>query len=387
MRSVLTAVVALLSAWYISSITPLAAVTTLDGEPRSLLEYTVYPQREGEPIVKYAYADEKLPEHIVPDEDVSKRTERSYTRYLGTIEKDGTVRDIYELVAYTDPTYAKVGDAWYFRETATTTLASLNAALQGNPIAAIFVKRAYADSVSPFSGAGDGYTDHSETGDAETPVTFADCDGSLGINGALPFPTGTSGTIGSAVIGPLSARTCEIARAFLPFDTSSISSSATISAATLNIYVVSKVNGVNDGTDTGVLIQTTQASSATLVQADHTDVGNTAGATSLDITSMTTSAYNTWTLDATGLSWIKKSGEAASCGTTAGYTCLGLREGHDIAGSMTQNINGDFVTFSTSEQTGTTQDPYLSVTYSVPASPVRTIYLLGNVYLRGVWLY
>ena len=357
------------------------------GEGRTLIEYSVYPTQQGDAMVEYAYARERLPARITPDEDVSKRTVSSYTRYLGTVNEGGDARDVYELVSFTEPVYAKIGDAWYVRESATTTLAELNAALRGNPVAALFVKRAYADSISPFSGAGDGYTDHTETGDAESPVIFADCDGNFGVNGAFGFPTATVGIFGSLLSGPLSNRTCEISRAFLPFDTSSISSSATISAATLNIYVVSKTNGVNDGTDTGVLIQTTQASSATLADTDHTHADAVPGATSLDITSMTTSAYNTWTLDATGISWIKKSGQASNCGTTAGYTCLGLREGHDLAGSMTQNINGDFVTFSTSEQTGTTQDPYLSVTYSVPASPVRTIYLLGNVYLRGVWLY
>jgi hypothetical protein len=41
---------------------------------------------------------------------------------------------------------------------------------------------------------------------------------------------------------------------------------------------------------------------------------------------------------------------------------LGLREGHDVLNSQPAIVSD--IGFSTSEETGTTQDPYLSITYA-----------------------
>ena len=75
----------------------------------------------------------------------------------------------------------------------------------------------------------------------------------------------------------------------------------------------------------------------------------------LDIGSVSVNAYNTWTLNSTGTAWINKTG----------YTQLAVREGHDVLDvwpSYTTN-QGNWIDVYLSEQNGTTQDPYLNVTY------------------------
>lgn len=51
---------------------------------------------------------------------------------------------------------------------------------------------------------------------------------------------------------------------------------------------------------------------------------------------------------------------------TKGTTCLGIREGHDTTNSAISNDTENRVEFAASETSGTSQDPYLAVTYSAP---------------------
>jgi YD repeat-containing protein len=57
-----------------------------------------------------------------------------------------------------------------------------------------------------------------------------------------------------------------------------------------------------------------------------------------------------------------------------GNSKLALREGHDVKNSAFSGIAGQFnnLTIANSEYAGTTSDPVLEVTYSVPSTPVAT---------------
>lgn len=153
----------------------------------------------------------------------------------------------------------------------------------------------------------------------------------------------------------------KINRLFIPIDTSGIADGDTITAAELYMYVISKRNNDNDGDDWINVVQTSQPSTTTLTTADFDLCGAvtnpTEGATRIDLGSITTSAYNSWTLDATGRGWIDKTG----------ISMLGLREGHDalnndiVIGGIYQ---GDTLNCYSSERTGTGEDPYLDVTVS-----------------------
>jgi uncharacterized protein YjbJ (UPF0337 family) len=155
-----------------------------------------------------------------------------------------------------------------------------------------------------------------------------------------------------------------IQRCFLPMDTSGITDTDTITAAVLNVYADTALDDDNDATyGHAQLVQTSQAGTTTLVSADYDNCGSvdnpTEGAARTDLTGISTTAYTAITLDATGRGWVDKTGD----------TLLGLRAGWDALDSTTglAGSNG-FASFS-SEQTGTSQDPYLEVTSTAASNP------------------
>jgi len=154
-----------------------------------------------------------------------------------------------------------------------------------------------------------------------------------------------------------------IKRCFLPFSTGGLPDTATITAATLNLYVTTATVDDSDGDDYIAVIQTSQADPTQLTTADYDAVGTTEGSDQILIGNLTTGQYNTWTLDATGRGWI----------ALDGYSYLGIREGHDILDH--EIVNGDpqtrnHIRIRYSEYTGTGSDPYLSVTYTVPSQVI-----------------
>lgn len=316
--------------------------------------------------VAYSYLADDVPELLDEAEILELRTENSFTKLVAVSEGEDPTYTLQAKI-YSQPAYAQdVDGRWKYLEYATTTgQAFRNRDMTiWKALTELVIRTAYADSVSPFAGAGDG-----SCGLLAFSTTWAAVRGAGA--GTSCFPTGVSADTYSSYSSAITS--FSISRTFLPFDTSAISSAATISAASLNIYVTTTGNTGNDGTDYLTLVQTSQPDSTTLTVVDYDNIDTTEGIDSgqrKDITSISTSAYLAITLNATGMGWIKKNGVAPNCGASNGVTCLGLREGHD-------NINSDIsalgdasnlVTISMSEESGTAQDPYLSVTYSVPGA-------------------
>lgn len=206
-----------------------------------------------------------------------------------------------------------------------------------------------------YSGAGDGYV---RKGDSAVWITTHDAvtGSSFDYTFNLAYASGGYNFLSSVY---------DVRRLFLPFDTSSIPAGATIISATLNVYVTAIQDNSLDGYDYINVVQTTQGDSTLLATKDYNEAGATTtptlGATSINLGSLTTSAYNTFTLNATGLTWIKTSGQTSSCGTTTGVTCLGIREGHDIDNKDVSQLN--IASITTSEGTN---KPYLTVVYIIP---------------------
>lgn len=144
--------------------------------------------------------------------------------------------------------------------------------------------------------------------------------------------------------------TYEIFRLFLPFDSSALDDGATVSAATLNLYGDYIRTADNDGNDYSVVVQTSQASPTALATADYDQVGSTAGSATYDTSVLVEGGWNAFPLNATGLSWVSKTG----------YTLLGIREGHDMANDApTDRITHEYAISESA------YDPYLSITYNV----------------------
>lgn len=160
---------------------------------------------------------------------------------------------------------------------------------------------------------------------------------------------------GDVLSSHYSAGTYHIHRFFLPFDTSALDDGATIQSATLNVNVTNVYQAV--GTSSVAVVQTSQASTSELVNEDFDQCGAidnpTEGATRIAITS---TGWKQWTLNATGLGWISKTG----------WTKLGLRIGwldcDDVA--PTDGSQELWITIDTSE---TANDPYLQVTWELAA--------------------
>jgi hypothetical protein len=134
----------------------------------------------------------------------------------------------------------------------------------------------------------------------------------------------------------------------------------------LYVYILDVVNTEDDGNDFLTIWETSQNTHTTLVNADYTDfVGELIdSAERKDLTSVSVGQYLSFALNGVGLQAVKKLGQASTCSATTGITCLGLREGHDAVND--RPLDGNSVQVASSEASGISQDPYLSITYTVP---------------------
>ena len=155
-----------------------------------------------------------------------------------------------------------------------------------------------------------------------------------------------------------------IDRGFFLFDTSTISPSATVDSAAVELYIEDKKTAANDGYDYVSIVTTSPASTTALEVGDIDQMGSTEQHDTgqrKDITSVSTGQFTTWTLNSTGRGNITK----------GGITKFGAREGHDLTGNSPGLSDSQQVGLEIrySEYTGTTYDPRLVVVYSIaPAS-------------------
>lgn len=301
--------------------------------------------QNGEMMVKYAYINKK----VAPIKNEVQRTDSSYSQFLGE-NPDGS--RVYKMTSYPGQTFYKERDKWYQIEYATTTPEEF-ARMTKPSLLAI----AYA--VNIFANAGDGRIWYQNGADWAT---------------AHDAGTGTdvSATSANSLVGVGEHKDLtgvySIFRIFYPFDTSSIPANATIVSASLSLNGFTKNNEDNDGDDWLNVFQTSQATHTTLVAGDYDTIATTTeGATRIDFGSLNAgNLYDTWTLNSSGLGWIAKNGVASTCSATAGITCLGILEGHDALNSPVATNASSTIAYRFLEVAGTTQDPYLTVVYTVP---------------------
>ena len=149
-----------------------------------------------------------------------------------------------------------------------------------------------------------------------------------------------------------------IGRAFMLFDTSALTADATISAGTLSLYLNTVGDADNDAQGYAVITSSTPASNANVVLEDYDQLGTTALSNTIDLTGLATGQYHDFTLNAAGIAHINKTG----------VSNFGAREGHDMENSQIgDTLENDFLA-SSADVAGTSQDPKLVVTYTIPAT-------------------
>lgn len=143
-------------------------------------------------------------------------------------------------------------------------------------------------------------------------------------------------------------------RAYFPSDTSGLTSGATISAASFNVYfdAFTMYNGDSSSLN---IIQTSQASSSALADTDFDNVTLSAGGATALASISTTTGYKVLTIDATGLTFFNKTG----------YSLIGVANSRDVSNNAPAGLNQLGGKFYYAGEAGTSKDPYYSVTYTV----------------------
>lgn len=199
-----------------------------------------------------------------------------------------------------------------------------------------------------FSAAGDGLVRNSATGSTSGSWTTL----RNASTGTLALATDANIVVCQASNNSFADGKQYVDRGYFAFDLSSIPAASTITAATLNLHVT----GVTTTAGGAVcVVAGSQASTSTLATTDFGNVGSTEYATRVNFSAITNNAYNILTLNATGI--------AALQSGIAGFVKLALRSSFDLDDSMPTASQASQITTDMSEQTGTTSDPFLSVTY------------------------
>lgn len=195
-----------------------------------------------------------------------------------------------------------------------------------------------------YSDNGDGYVNNSN-------ATFSTCRTAGTGNGSGYTDTSIDASIVARSI--LFGGTYYSSRGFFPFDTSAIGSGSTVTAATLNQYI--EVSAVyNTNSDSLCVVQTSQASTSSLANSDFGSVTFTDGGSKTLASFSVANQYWTWTLNATGLTWIN----------TTGFSKLGIISLGELNNTTPTGLNQLGGPWYFSNNTGTSKDPYLSVTYT-----------------------
>jgi len=156
-------------------------------------------------------------------------------------------------------------------------------------------------------------------------------------------------------------------RGYFLFDTSNIADSNTIDSATFSLF--GSTPDVHNFGGEASMIATSPSSNTAIASGDYLNITYTRQASDILDTSWSTIAYNNWTLNATGLGNVSKTG-VSKFGTVTSWDMDNTAPTWSSSGADT------FTTFH-AEETGTTKDPKLNVIHSAAAVGMNLINLLG----------
>lgn len=210
-----------------------------------------------------------------------------------------------------------------------------------------------------YIGSGDGYVGYDETSTTFTAGVNA-ANGSAAVNG--------SDVINTAAYWQASNDRCQIYRGFLPVDTSPLGLGSVVTIAVLKIFVFTIFSGDPDANGHVGVYDASQTSTSTLVVGDYSEVGSTPFSNTIAFASLVDDAYNEFTLNASGLANID----------VAGYSKFSTREGHDVADDAPADSTDNGISYRGSEQTGTSEDPKIEITYTPGATADNAIIMGTN---------
>ena len=156
-----------------------------------------------------------------------------------------------------------------------------------------------------------------------------------------------------------------MARGFYHFLTSGIGAGNTVSAATFSIWGTAKQDGLSATPDMTV-VQSNAAAANALADSDYANTGSTQFATPITYAGWSTTGYNDFALNASGLAAISLTGVTKLATRNANYDLAAVSP--TWVASVLSSFSGRYADF-----TGTANDPKLSVTYSAsgPAMVAR----------------
>jgi|GEM_PF-6667512 len=205
------------------------------------------------------------------------------------------------------------------------------------------------------------------TGNSETWNTMVTSNG----QGAQQGSADPGGEFAQAVATATTDRWAEMIRGIFQFDTSSLPDIDVVSAADIQLYITGKVEGIASQS-IGIVAATT-SDPATLAISDYQGMGTVQLATALTIASISTGGFNTWTLNASGLANISKTGVSK----------FGTRLVSDITNVSPTWVSGQLANASCRWHTtnGGSSKPVLTVTHAPPVP--GTIFMTTNTKFWG----
>lgn len=185
--------------------------------------------------------------------------------------------------------------------------------------------------------------------------------------------TSTSGNIISITSDATLDRYSQLIRAIYLFDTSSLTSGVTVTAAVLSIFGSSKADNLAITPDIDIYTST-PATNTDIANSDYSQVGSTSQTGSpITYAAWNTAAYNDFTLNATGISNVSKTSVSKFGARNANYDVSGVAPTWTV--STFSNIRGNYA-----DNAGTTNDPKLTVTYlPTIANPIVTFRVYQKV--------
>ena len=311
---------------------------------------------EGE-VVKYAYKTDKIEDKV--NEVVEKRTKHSRT--VKVAEDNEKITYQLEVISGVPQYYEDEKGEWYQADYGTTDINTYSLETKGSVLANLFFpNKVYATEgtfypdADPETSTVDGHAGRTVAGE-----TFNSIRNGAG-NFADDFSTFLTSRLDAVSTTDMYG---ELYHSILLFDSSSLGASANISSSIFSGYSSGKTATLGE---TPIhLAASTPASNTSIVNADYQQIGRTSFG-SITYANLTASQYNDITLNASGLSNISKTG----------ISKFSLQLEWDINNNFTgtwSDTARTAIDVRSAEAAGTSQDPKLVVTYTVPLNPKQDV--------------